>query len=276
MKKLLVQIVSNLFPDIITSFVYKKFTYPQVHKSRQNELNTLEKADKDKYRFKTFDIQLYTWKGGNKKILLIHGWEGQAGNFSDLVEELLAHGYTIYSFDFPSHGFSSKGKTNLFDFTDLIVFLIKKHQIKMLVSHSFGSLATTYALFKNKELQIDKYVLLTTPDKFTQQIDYVSDIYGINKHVKSRVIDKFEKETDICIETLDVSQLVKSINVKKSLLIHDKYDKIIPVSRSKNVHKNWEKSDFKEVVGTGHFRILRTKEVINEIIKFLQEKKASS
>mgnify|MGYP001953379095 CR=1 FL=1 len=52
----------------------------------------------------------------------------------------------------------------------------------------------------------------------------------------------------------------------KSLIIHDINDKVIPISRSKNVHKNWAVSKFMEVEGTGHFRILRTKEVINSVI----------
>lgn len=101
MKKFLIGIASNLFPGMITSFAYKELTNPQVHKLRKNELATLEKATKEKYRFKGFDIQLYTWEGGDKKILLIHGWEGQAGNFSDIIEALLIQGYTVYSFDGP-------------------------------------------------------------------------------------------------------------------------------------------------------------------------------
>ena len=63
-------------------------TNSQIRKLRTNELVTLEKANKAKYKFKDFDIQLYIWKGGEKNVLLIHGWEGQAGNFLDLIEKL--------------------------------------------------------------------------------------------------------------------------------------------------------------------------------------------
>lgn len=269
MKKLLIRISSNLFPSIITSFAYKKLTNPQVRKLRPNEMTTLEKAEKEIYRFKDFKIQLYTWRGGNKKILLIHGWEGQAGNFSDLIEELLTNGYTIYSFDAPSHGLSSKGSTSLFEFTELVGLLIRKNEVKNLVSHSFGGVATTYALFNNLDLQIDKYVLLTTPDKFVERIDDVSEMVGISNKVKTRLIDRLEKETNLDVKTLNVSEFVKSIKVKKSLIIHDKKDKVIPISRSRNVHQNWSVSEFREIEGTGHFRILRTKKVIDEVINYL-------
>ncbi|MCH3882286.1 MULTISPECIES: alpha/beta fold hydrolase [Tenacibaculum] len=269
MKKLLVRIASNLFPNQITSFAYNQLSNPQVRKLRENEITTLEKANKEKFKFKDFDIQLYSWEGGEKKVLLIHGWEGQAGNFSDLIEKLLIDGFTVYSFDAPSHGYSSKGKTSLFEFTELVGVLIKKYQVKLLVSHSFGGVATTYALFKNQDIQIEKYVLITTPDKFLERINDVSEMVGINDKVKNLLINRLEKETNNDVKNLNVSEFVKSINVEKSLIIHDINDKVIPISRSKNVHKNWDVSKFMEVEGTGHFRILRTKEVINSVINYL-------
>ncbi|NEN25742.1 alpha/beta hydrolase [Subsaximicrobium wynnwilliamsii] len=270
MKKLLVRIASNLFPNQITSFAYDQLTNPQVRKLRENELGTLEKAEKEKYKFKDFDIQLYTWKGGDKKVLLIHGWEGQAGNFSDLIEKLLADGFTVHSFDAPSHGFSSKGRTSLFEFTELVGILIKKFDVKLLVSHSFGGVATTYALFENQDIEIEKYVLITTPDKFIERIDDVSEMVGINEKVKNRLISRLENETNNDVRNLNVSEFVKSINVKKSLIIHDIDDKVIPISRSKNVHQNWTESEFMEIEGTGHFRILRTEKVINKVIDYLK------
>lgn len=269
MKKNIIRIASTLFPNAITSFAYNQLTNPQVRKLRDNELNTLDKSEKESFKFKGFDIQLYTWTGGEKEILLIHGWEGQAGNFSDLIELLLEDGYTVHSFDGPSHGFSSKGGTSLFEFAELVGVLIKKYKIKLLVSHSFGGVATTYALFNNPDLLIEKYVLITTPDKFVERINDVSEMVGINDKVKNRLINKLQNETGIDVKNLNVSDFVKSINVKKSLIIHDKNDRVIPIERSLNVHRNWTVSEFDKVEGTGHFRILRTKEVLDKVVAYL-------
>lgn len=270
MKKVLVKFASILFPNQITTFAYNQLTNPQIRKLRENELETLNKAEKENFSFKDFNIKLYTWKSGEKKILLIHGWEGQAGNFSDIVKALLLNGYTVYSFDGPSHGFSSKGATSLFEFTELVGILIRKFNVRELISHSFGGVATTYSLFNNQDLEIDKYVLLTTPDKFVERIDDVSKMVGITNKVKNKLIDRLEIETGIDVLKLNVSDFVKSIKVKKAIIIHDKDDKVIPISRSLNVHKNWGVSQFKEINGTGHFRILRTKKVIDEVINYLK------
>ena len=271
MKRSFVKLTSLIFPQLIASFAYKQLTNPQVRKLRENELITLNKAEKETLLFKGFDIKLYTWKGGNKKVLLIHGWEGQAGNFSDLIECLREKDYTVYAFDAPSHGFSTMGKTSLFEFTELVGVLIDKYEVSKLISHSFGGVATTYALYENQQFVIEKYVLLTTPDKFIERIDDVCQEVGVTTKVKGLLIKRLENETGQNILSLNVSDFVKSINVKKAFIIHDKDDKVIPVNRSLNVHHNWPQSAFEEIVGTGHFRILRTQKVLDRVVDYLNE-----
>ena len=92
MNKLLTSSLSKLFPKLVVSFAYKKLTNPQVRKLRSNEEKTLEKSETNNFKFGAFDIKLYKWGNGSKKILLIHGWEGQAGNFSDLIEKTAPRG----------------------------------------------------------------------------------------------------------------------------------------------------------------------------------------
>lgn len=269
MKRTLTKMVSTLFPSQVVAFAFDRLTNPQVKKLRANELAVLEKSSKEILKFQGFDIQLYTWKGGDNKVLMVHGWEGQAGNFADLIEVLVQHNYTVHAFDAPSHGFSSGGRTSLFGFTELVGVLIRKYAVSKLVSHSFGGVATTFALFNNKDLEIERYVLLTTPDKFTERIDDVAEQIGITNKVKRKLIDRLEKDTQLDVNSLNVSRFVQSINVSKSLIIHDKEDKVVPLHRSKNVHKHWKNSEFMVVEGTGHFRILRTKAVIDKTLKFL-------
>lgn len=269
MKRKLVRIASVLFPKAITSFAYDQLTNPQIRKLRENELETIHKAQTEDFPFMGFNIKLYTWGSGSRKVLLIHGWEGQAGNFSDIIEQLLENDYTVYAFDAPSHGFSSKGSTSLFEFTELVGVLIRKHKVHKLVSHSFGGVATTYALFNNKDLEIDTYILLTTPDTFLERINDVAELTGITSKIKEALIKRLEQENNFDVKKLSVSEFVKAINVKKAIIIHDKNDKVVPIERALNVHKNWEASEFKEIEGTKHFRILRTKAIINDVVAYL-------
>lgn len=270
MQKQVVYFLSTLFPKMMSNMAYQKLTSPQIKKLREHELEMLDKAEKEKFQFDEFDIQLYRW--GNpqhEKVLLIHGWEGQAGNFTDLIGKLLMQKYYVISFDAPSHGFSSKGKTSLFEFSYLVEELIQKFEVSKLVSHSFGGVATTFALYRNPEINIEKYVLITTPDKFSQRIDDVAKFVGVTDKVKRLLIDRLENELDIDVKSVSVSQFVKSINVNNAMIIHDKNDKVIPLFQSQSVANNWKNCELKTVEGTGHFRILRTESVLDEVVEFL-------
>jgi pimeloyl-ACP methyl ester carboxylesterase len=263
--------LSTFFPNQVTDFAYQQLSNPQIKKLRPNELSVLDRSEKEKFTFGDFEIQTYKWQGGDKKVLLIHGWEGQAGNFAELIEKLVANHFTVYAFDGPSHGFSSKGPTSLFEFTQLVGVLIRKYEVSKLVSHSFGGVATTFALSNNLDLKIDKYVLLTTPDTFLERIEDVSAQIGITEKVKNKLIKRLETETLLDVRGLGVSTFVKTINVGKSLIIHDKNDTIIPIQRSRNVYNNWEACEFLEIEGTGHFRILRTNFVLEKTLEFLED-----
>lgn len=269
MNKKLVSLLSQVFPGLLANYAYSQVTRPQVRKLRERELRVLDQAEKSDRAFGDFTIKTYHWQGRGRKVLLIHGWEGQAGNFASLVPALTQAGFDVYAFDAPSHGFSSSGKTSLFEFIDLVQELIQEYELHYLISHSFGGVATTYALSQLPDFPIKKYLLITTPDRFLQRINSVAEMTGIGEKVKQLLIERIYKETGMDPETMNVSDIVKQVNVEEALIIHDKNDRVIPLSQSEAVHTNWPASSLEVVEGTGHFRILGDEAVINRAIEFL-------
>lgn len=273
MKKKLIRITSTLFPSFFARKAYEQLTHPQVHKLREHELTMLEKAHQEDLDYEGFTIRTYAWNaaGSKESILLIHGWEGQAGNFSDIIEALIQADYRVYAFDGPSHGMSSKGATSLFEFVALVGLMIRKYDVRNLITHSFGSVATAYVLSANQELEIDKFLMLTSPDKFSQRIDFIAEEVGVSPKVKQQLIDRIENELDMDVSKLNVSEWVKQVNVREALILHDENDGVLPIEQSLNVHQNWDVSRFESVTGTGHFRILRTPSVTKRIVTFFDE-----
>jgi hypothetical protein len=271
LQKTAVRLLSTLAPQVMVNKAYDVLANPQQHKLREHELEVLQTATQQTIDFKGFQIRTYEWAGGNKPILLIHGWEGQAGNFADLIQHLQDHQYHIYTFDAPSHGFSSKGETSLLEFTELVGEMIRKTGSRKLISHSFGGVATTYALFNNPDLEIDKYALLTTPNRFMDRIEDVSQQVGITEKVKQRLIERIKTEVEEDITLMNVSEWVKDILVNEARIWHGKTDRILPLKYSQQVNDAWQASELQVIEDIGHFRILRDAQVIQEVVAFLKD-----
>lgn len=238
-------------------------------KIRPHEEGVLAKATKSRFTFHDFEIQLYQWGTGEKRILLVHGWEGHAGNFTAIIERLVENNYTVISFDGPSHGQSSKGKTSSFEFIELIRLLVEQHQPSQIISHSFGSVASLIALGSNPRLMIERYVGITAPNKFKERLEEIACHLGLPYKVVNRLIAKIEAEHKVKVDQINVEDYAPKASIEKALLLHDTNDRVLPVEKSREVAKKWPAATLKEVTGTGHYKILVTKKVVDEILDFL-------
>ena len=271
MKKKIIAYGSRVFPETMAFYAYKILTNPQLKKIRLHESHVLDKAEKQHIRFGRFDIQLYKWGNpANELILLVHGWEGHSGNFADIITRLVHEGYYVLAFDGPSHGYSTKGQTNLLEFSDLIIQIIDPYSPKKIISHSVGAVVTTYALNRRQHLDIDKYVMITTPDSFLERIKYISFQVGIAEKAQKALIRKLERELKTKIQTIAVSEFVKNISVKNVLILHDRNDKIIPLKQAELVNENCKSSQLEIIENTGHYKILTEVFVMDKIVKFLK------
>ena len=269
MQRLVINTLSRISPGLMAKLAYRQLTSPQISKLRTHEIEVLDKAAKERIDFQGFEIQTYHWDTGGEPVLLVHGWEGQAGNFADIIDRLIAERYSVFAFDGPSHGFSSKGRTSLFEFSDLVVEMLRRSSARKLISHSFGGVASTYALARNRNIEIDRYALLTTPDKFSERIADVAEKVGITSKVQDLLIERIEDETQLEVSSLNVSNFAPKTNVKRALILHGEKDSVIPMYQSRNVAANWEVCDFETIPGAGHFRILRMEQSINRLMDFL-------
>ncbi len=271
MRKRIFKTLSQIFPSATADLVFYQLTHPTKATFKSSEEEFLNTACKEIYVFGQFNIQTYRWGNGNVKTLMVHGWEGQSGNFSSIVPELVKRGFTVYAFDGPSHGKSSRGRTGLPEFTELIATLIKEWEITHAVSHSFGSVSMTYALHLHRKLRLKAFVLITTPDKFMERMEEARLSLGLSSRAIDKLLQKMQIELGIDAEKLNVSDFVKQIQVERALILHDTADRILPVQRSRNVSAAWKEAVMEEVVGTGHFKILHSPGVIQRIGDFLEQ-----
>ena len=269
MKKTIRWLLASLFPNYFVRKAFAFLTTPILYKIRSHEKDQLEKAQKENFAYLDFNIQLYKWGNGEKHILLVHGWEGHAGNFADLIQRLIQYNYTVHAFDGPSHGASSKGPTNSFEFTNLVETLMRKFNITQVVSHSFGSVASLIALGSHPEIQIDRYVGFTVPNKFRERLEEITAQIGLPNSIVNRLINKIEASHDVKVDEVNVEDYAQKASIQKALLLHDKNDRVLPFEKSKEVAEKWSVAELIEIEGSGHYKILRVPEVLEKAVDFL-------
>lgn len=255
-------------PSISARLVYKVLSNPRVNKLRDFESEVLDQAFKSSFQFNRFEIQKYTWgETSNKIALMVHGWEGHAGNFGGLVSILTSKGYRVIAFDAPSHGNSTKAPTNLFDYIAVVSKLVKEHQPDLIVSHSFGSIASAVALTENPEIQINQWILVTSPYSFGERLEEVKNIAKVTDRTISRLIRKFETDTKQVVAKMNMTEYCSQIkNINEALIIHSVDDQILPIQTSRRVHAVLPQSEMIELKKLGHYRILWSAE-LKEIVK---------
>lgn len=273
--KLLFSLLDKLSPATSAKMAFKYMSNPQVRKLRDFEEEVLAQSRQETMRFKGFDIQSYFWGiEGNPVIFLVHGWEGQAGNFGALVQLLLDKGYYVIAFDGPSHGKSTKAPTSMFEYADLITGMIGKYQPASIISHSFGTVTSVFGLLNNPDVQLKQWFIITTPSNFKDRIEGVKNTIGVTDRTVKRLIKLLEESTGHRVDDMNVATMAPELkNAGEVVLVHSKTDKIIPIEDSRKAQQALPNAELIELDGLGHYKILWSDELKDILLRRLQSYK---
>src|SRR5262249_63894 len=91
-------------------------------------------------------IAVYT-AGSGPRVLLVHGWEGNASDFALMSESLQSMGYGVVTFDQPAHGRSTGRQTTLPAMSRAVLDVARASgPFVAVIGHSLGGSATLLAL----------------------------------------------------------------------------------------------------------------------------------
>ncbi len=260
-----IAILQKVSPKLTAKIAFNFISKPEKRKIRTFEKEILEVAKKSVFRFNKFNISTYKWGKGNKKVLLVHGWGGRASNFGAIIPELIKNNYQVTSFDGPCHGDSTRKKTSFFEMADLVKLFLEKDNYDLIMSHSMGTVLVFTAM-NSLKYKVNKMIALTTPSRFLEFIGLAVNQFGLTKKTTKLLIDKIqETTTEYNPINHKVKNVINNIEIKDITFIHDKSDKIISIEKTKQVSSFFSNSKLIEIEGTGHFKMLWSKKVINII-----------
>lgn len=255
-------------PELAADWAMQTFCRIRKGSVRPDQAAFLESARQVTRQINGFDIQEYQWEGPGETVVLVHGWESNAARWRNLIDMLVASDFNVVAFDAPGHGRSTGKFLNVILYAECLDKIIKIHSPKHLVGHSVGGMTILYNEYRRPAASVQQIVTTGAPSEFSEVMDEYRDVLGLNasmmRALDRLVLDKF----GFTIREFSTRTFAKD-NLKKGLLIHDKYDPVTPYHASQKVHEVWKDSRLITTEGYGHS--LHQADVNKAILDFLSE-----
>jgi pimeloyl-ACP methyl ester carboxylesterase len=231
-------------------------------------------------------VQCYAWSPVNAqgtpckpkgRILLCHGWEGYALNFSLLVSKALDAGYEVHAFDHLAHGHSEgtlSGLPTVLDTLLTVAAHVKKTNgpIDVLLGHSLGGAGASWAV-AHQAIEAKRLVLMAPfYDTYTLSSLWAK-AHFLSDNVRAALQKGLEDDTGKKFADFMPAALAPLLNAQKHLsvlIVHDKADKITAFKHSAAMAKLGNRITLHEVRKLGHIEILADENCANAVMDFVQ------
>ncbi len=268
--RLFFSVAAVVAPVWVKNKALQLFLKPRVrakHTVSDDLLNTVIRHDLN-YEDKL--IRVYEWKGGDRKAVMLHGWESRATALRIVVPYLNKLGYTVYGIDAPAHGESGGKTTNVKEYAQVLASANNIFgPFDLAITHSFGALAASYANVEIPGFHIPKLIMLAQPATTKLALHGMYRLLKLNDKIKPGIEKVIHDVSGYAVRDLSVAHLSKYFKEVNGLLFHDENDNLVPLSVAIEVAENWQSSHLYITKGLGHYRLIKSKEVINKIVEWL-------
>ena len=210
-------------------------------------------------------IAVYT-SGTGPRVLLVHGWEGAASDFSVLAAALEARGFGVVSFDQPAHGRSTGRRTHVPAMARAALDVARATgPFVAVVGHSLGGSSVLLAL--RDGLPVRRAVILSPPRDARDFIEVLGGYMGVTRERVAGAIRLLWRRVG-ALGGQDMDRIVSQLRIP-GLVLHDREDRAVPYTHGVAIAAAWQGARFVPLTGTGHRRALENPEVMEEILAFV-------
>jgi len=271
-------VAGNIAPNTTIKILVKMLYSPRKRDFKPSHIECMSQAETFKFEVDEFrnpkkkiSLTVYTWGKGDKTVLLVHGWDARAIDFYKMIPALVEQDYKVVAFDGPGHGQSEGVSSNLVDFKEIMYKLIKK-KIGLpyaIIGHSMGGGAATYLLM-DYDIGVKRLVTITIPTVSKRFFDGMFAALKIPVRTQRVFYKSMAEEFGEPIEKYNLIQRKEPIKAEEILMVYDEDDEIVPINDLKDFMAARPEITPLHMKGVGHYSIIKNKQVIEEIIRFLK------
>jgi esterase/lipase len=254
-------------PKKATLLAFSLFSHPRKGKLTTTQLPSfLAEAEKEIFDKDGQAIQTYIWRGNEKIIFLLHGWESNTARWKKLIPHLLETGHTIIAIDAPAHGLSEGKEFNVIRYAASINIVAKKYSPNYIIGHSIGGKASLYYQATYNNPTVEKMVLLGAPSDYAIIFKNYVGLLRLSSRMEQLIHQHYWDRFQIKVAEFSAQYYAQSITAK-GLLLHDLDDKVVLHDESQKINHYWKASVLETTQGLGHS--LQNKIVYKKIVDFL-------
>lgn len=265
--------LERVSPSLAAELVFQRWRTPRAPRApRADAQLVMDDAVAKGVRVRQHRIATYRWGSGPHVVLLVHGWEGRASDFTPMVRELRSRKRTIIALDAPGHGASTGRRTTIPDYGLVLADLARGlGRCEAVLSHSFGTPAV--ALATRHGLAAERYVSISGVAQIGNLVTTFCDALGVSGETSARVRVLAENRAfagDRSIwERLSAAQ--NPLPAASPLLaIHDRNDHMISFDDAGVLARaHGTNTRLLATEGFGHSRILGADPVLDAVAEFL-------
>lgn len=226
-----------------------------------------------------YRLQAWSW-GVGPPVLLVHGWEGHAGQLRGFVAPLIARGLRVVAFDLPAHGHSSGRRATVLDLAAAVRAVADAvGPLRGVIAHSLGGTATALALHPapqaaaadldgSQGLRVHRVVLLAPAAEPTHFVQAMATQLGLSPERTAGMLRRVRKLVGTNFADLSVPQFAGRMTMPL-LLVHDPADRLVPWEHGQAIAAAWPGARLRPAPRLGHRRLLADPQVIAEAVAFV-------
>lgn len=201
---------------------------------------------------------------GRPKLLLTHGWAGDAQQLRALGDTLAAAGFEPLLLDLPAHGRSSGWRSNLLQWVRALFAVSARFgPWEGVVAHSLGAMATAHALARG--LPARRAALLALAPPPGQFLGWFAQAMGPGEGLAARMRGHIEQREGVSLQQFEPAWLGERLQAP-TLLVHDRGDLTAPLSGSETLLAGLAAGRLHVTENLGHRRLLSDPAVMEQVV----------
>lgn len=258
------RILCAFMPNYVAKFNANFFLTPRNFKLKEWEHEAEARCER-----LTFGegLSAASWGEGERKVMIVHGWESRATQMYAFVEPLVDAGYQVIAIDAPLHGRSGGSETHPVAFARAILAASNElGPFEGVIGHSMGGAAISIAM--ELGAKFERSVLISAPSCMYDVLKAFGQFMGLSETCQRRFIRTVENKVGRPSKELDVGKIFAELQ-PEALLVHADNDREIPHRAMQTIAGQHPGVQTLTVNGLGHRKILRDPDISATIANYI-------